>query len=197
MLRDDRGSGERQPSAPRNVLGERLELCSLKPMTGFLRDGCCDTNGEDIGSHTVCAVMTAPFLEFSKSRGNDLSTPLPDLGFPGLKPGDRWCLCAPRWQEALQAGHAPAWCCELRMKALSNIVRSPISSALRSTSHNALESAHQRRAASDQMIERLREDGVGASAAALSRDSVAGMMLAGVRSSQREPEMPVIRRVPL
>lgn len=76
-------------------------------MTGFFRNGCCDTSAEDVGSHTVCAVMTAEFLKFSKSRGNDLSTPMPDFGFPGLKAGDRWCLCAPRWQEALEAGHAP------------------------------------------------------------------------------------------
>ena len=76
-------------------------------MTGFFRNGCCDTSREDIGSHTVCAVMTAEFLAFSKASGNDLSTPMPDFGFPGLKPGDRWCLCAPRWQEALEAGQAP------------------------------------------------------------------------------------------
>jgi uncharacterized protein (DUF2237 family) len=76
-------------------------------MTGFFRDGCCDTSREDIGSHTVCAVMTAAFLEFSKSCGNDLSTPIPEIGFRGLKPGDRWCLCAPRWQKALEAGQAP------------------------------------------------------------------------------------------
>jgi len=76
-------------------------------MTGFYRDGCCNTGRDDIGSHTVCVVMTSAFLEFSKSRGNDLSTPLPELGFPGLKPGDRWCLCADRWQEALDAGQAP------------------------------------------------------------------------------------------
>ena len=93
--------------APRNVLGGPLELCSLAPMTGFFRDGCCNTAPEDVGSHTVCCVMTAEFLSFSKSRGNDLSTPLPDYGFPGLQPGDRWCLCAPRWQEALEAGRAP------------------------------------------------------------------------------------------
>jgi len=79
----------------------------MDPMTGFFRDGCCDTSREDVGSHTVCAVMTESFLEFSKSRGNDLSTPQPEFGFAGLRPGDRWCLCAPRWQEALQAGHAP------------------------------------------------------------------------------------------
>ena len=76
-------------------------------MSGFFRDGCCDTGPEDVGSHTVCAVMTAAFLAFSKSRGNDLSTPMPEFGFPGLKPGDRWCLCAPRWQEALESGQAP------------------------------------------------------------------------------------------
>ncbi len=106
MLRDDSGNG-RGPKAPHNVLGDRLEDCSNKPVTGFFRDGCCNTGPEDIGSHTVCAVMTAAFLEFSKSRGNDLSTPMPQYGFPGLTPGDRWCLCAPRWQEALEAGHAP------------------------------------------------------------------------------------------
>jgi len=107
MLRDTaRNEGERR-ATPRNVLGDRLEICSISPMTGFFRDGCCDTSREDIGSHTVCAVMTAAFLEFSKSRGNDLSTPMPELGFAGLKPGDRWCLCAPRWQEAFEAGQAP------------------------------------------------------------------------------------------
>ena len=79
----------------------------MKPLTGFFRDGCCNTSREDIGSHTVCAVMTAEFLEFSKSSGNDLSTPMPEFGFPGLRPGDRWCLCAPRWQEALSANAAP------------------------------------------------------------------------------------------
>ena len=107
MLRDDRGEGERWQSTPRNVLGERLEICSIKPMTGFYRDGCCNTGQEDVGSHTVCAVMTEEFLAFSKSRGNDLSTPMPEFGFPGLKPGDRWCLCAPRWQEAFEANNAP------------------------------------------------------------------------------------------
>lgn len=107
MLRDDRNEwADRQPTAY-NVLGEPLEACSMKPMTGFYRDGCCNTGQEDIGSHTVCAVMTAAFLDFSKSRGNDLSTPMPELGFPGLKPGDRWCLCAPRWQEAFEASEAP------------------------------------------------------------------------------------------
>ena len=108
MLRDDQDSGggpHRRTS--RNVLGESLQLCSIRPMTGFYRDGCCDTGPEDNGSHTVCVVVTAAFLDFSVSRGNDLSTPLPKFGFPGLKPGDRWCLCAPRWQEAFQANRAP------------------------------------------------------------------------------------------
>ena len=99
------GGGRRRPS--RNVLGGTLENCSLKPMTGFFRNGCCDTSAQDVGSHTVCVVMTAEFLAFSKSCGNDLSTPMPEYGFPGLVPGDRWCLCAPRWQEALEADRAP------------------------------------------------------------------------------------------
>ena len=107
MLRDDRSEGERRPGAARNVLGEPLELCSIKPITGFYRDGCCNTGQEDFGSHTVCIVATAEFLRFAKSVGNDLSTPMPEYGFAGLKPGDRWCLCAPRWQEAFEAGQAP------------------------------------------------------------------------------------------
>jgi uncharacterized protein (DUF2237 family) len=107
VLRDDSGNRGGGRGAPRNVLGEPLDVCSIAPMTGFYRDGCCNTGQEDIGSHTVCAVMTAAFLDFSKSRGNDLSTPMPELGFPGLKPGDRWCLCASRWQEAFEAGQAP------------------------------------------------------------------------------------------
>ena len=86
---------------------EPLEVCSVSPTTGFYRDGCCNTGSEDVGSHTVCAVMTAEFLDFSKSRGNDLSTPMPEFGFPGLQPGDRWCLCASRWQEAFEANRAP------------------------------------------------------------------------------------------
>jgi hypothetical protein len=107
MLRDDSGDRGGWRSAARNVLGERLEVCSLQPMTGFFRDGCCNTGREDVGSHTVCVVATADFLAFSKSCGNDLSTPMPQFGFAGLKPGDRWCLCAPRWQEAFEAGQAP------------------------------------------------------------------------------------------
>jgi len=101
-----RDGGERRKPA-RNVLGEALASCSEKPMTGFFRNGCCETSPQDVGSHTVCAVMTAEFLAFSKARGNDLSTPHPEFGFAGLNPGDRWCLCAPRWQEALEAGRAP------------------------------------------------------------------------------------------
>ncbi|HTZ79155.1 MAG TPA: DUF2237 domain-containing protein [Stellaceae bacterium] len=101
----ERGGGGRRPS--RNVLGEKLESCSIQPMTGFYRNGCCDTGREDMGSHTVCVVMTAEFLAFSKAAGNDLSTPVPEFGFAGLTPGDRWCLCAPRWQEALEAGKPP------------------------------------------------------------------------------------------
>jgi uncharacterized protein (DUF2237 family) len=91
----------------KNVLGRELAPCSTRPMTGFFRNGCCETSHEDMGMHTVCAVMTAEFLAFSKAVGNDLSTPRPEFGFPGLKPGDRWCLCAPRWKEALDAGAAP------------------------------------------------------------------------------------------
>ena len=91
----------------KNVFGERLESCSDDPMTGFFRDGCCNTSTEDIGRHTVCTRVTREFLEFSRSRGNDLSTPRHELGFPGLRPGDQWCLCAARWQEALDVGAAP------------------------------------------------------------------------------------------
>ena len=90
-----------------NVLGEELKPCSLDPVTGFFRNGCCDTSDQDHGSHTICAVMTAEFLKFSKARGNDLSTPRPEFGFAGLKPGDQWCLCAGRWAEAHEAGKAP------------------------------------------------------------------------------------------
>ena len=107
---DDSGDGggrrpDRVPS--RNVLGGTLEDCSQRPLTGFFRNGCCDTGPADMGSHTVCAVMTADFLAFSRQSGNDLSTPRPEFGFAGLRPGDRWCLCAPRWAEALAAGRAP------------------------------------------------------------------------------------------
>jgi hypothetical protein len=91
----------------RNVYGEPLKSCSERPLTGFFRSGCCHTGPEDLGLHTVCVEVTAEFLAFSKAAGNDLSTPQPDFGFPGLKPGDRWCLCAARWREAFEAGKAP------------------------------------------------------------------------------------------
>ena len=92
---------------PVNVLGEALVSCSEDPMTGFFRDGCCNTGDEDAGSHTVCVEVTREFLEFSRFRGNDLSTPVPEFGFSGLRSGDRWCLCAARWLEAHQHGMAP------------------------------------------------------------------------------------------
>lgn len=95
------------PSEARNVLGEPLAPCGTDPVTGFYRTGCCATGPEDAGAHVVCARVTADFLDFSRRRGNDLVTPAPALGFPGLKPGDRWCLCAARWREALEAGVAP------------------------------------------------------------------------------------------
>lgn len=91
----------------RNVLGGGLATCSLSPRTGYFRDGCCRTGEDDLGRHTVCAVMTEAFLEFSRSRGNDLVTPRPEWSFPGLSEGDRWCLCALRWREAYDAGVAP------------------------------------------------------------------------------------------
>jgi hypothetical protein len=90
-----------------NVFGETLESCNADPMTGFFRDGCCNTNPEDLGSHTVCIEVTRKFLEYSRFRGNDLSTPTPEFGFPGLRPGDKWCLCAARWLEAQQQEMAP------------------------------------------------------------------------------------------
>jgi len=91
----------------RNVFGARLVPCSTQPRTGYFRDGCCNTSDDDFGVHTVCAEVTEEFLAFSKKAGNDLSTPRPEYGFPGLKPGDRWCLCASRWVEAMEAGAAP------------------------------------------------------------------------------------------
>lgn len=94
------------PSAA-NVLGTPLQSCCMDPVTGFYRNGRCDTGNEDLGLHLVCAEMTAEFLEFSQEMGNDLSTPRPEFGFPGLKPGDRWCVCVQRWAEALRAGKAP------------------------------------------------------------------------------------------
>ncbi len=97
----------RYDAGARNVLGGELQPCGFDPVTGFFRNGCCETGPHDPGMHTVCAVMTAEFLAYSRAVGNDLSTPRPDLAFPGLRPGDRWCLCAPRWKEALDAGAAP------------------------------------------------------------------------------------------
>jgi uncharacterized protein len=91
----------------KNVLGGQLELCCTSPVTGYYRDGFCRTGGQDFGVHVICAQVTAEFLEFTLERGNDLSTPHPEYEFPGLKAGDRWCLCASRWQEALDAGVAP------------------------------------------------------------------------------------------
>ena len=105
MPLDSTGGARREPSI--NVLGGRLAPCSDGPVTGFYRTGCCDTGPGDFGSHTVCVVMTDSFLAFSMAAGNDLSTPRPEFDFPGLRPGDRWCLCAPRWQEAFAAGCAP------------------------------------------------------------------------------------------
>jgi uncharacterized protein (DUF2237 family) len=94
-------------AAAKNVLGEPLTPCCTRPMTGFFRNGRCETDDRDVGRHVVCAEMTADFLAFTKAKGNDLSTPVPEVGFPGLKPGDRWCLCAARWREAAEAGAPP------------------------------------------------------------------------------------------
>jgi uncharacterized protein (DUF2237 family) len=91
----------------KNVLGSDLETCGTDPVTGFFRDGCCHTGPDDVGLHLVCAEVTGEFLEFSHRRGNDLVSPMPQFGFPGLKPGDRWCLCVERWKEALESGVAP------------------------------------------------------------------------------------------
>ena len=109
MPLDDSASRRRdeRPQHARNVLGGLLLPCSIAPLTGFFRDGCCNTGPQDVGLHVVCAEMRAEFLAFSKARGNDLSTPQPEYGFPGLRPGDRWCLCAARWEEARLAGFAP------------------------------------------------------------------------------------------
>lgn len=106
----------------KNVVGGDLQTCCTSPMTGFWRDGCCHTGPEDRGSHTVCTQVTAEFLEFSKERGNDLSTPMPMYNFPGLKPGDRWCVCAARWLEAYEAGYgAPVVLAATHKKALEII----------------------------------------------------------------------------
>src|SRR5262245_11268877 len=104
MIDRRNGHGKR---TPRNVLGGPLEACGMSPRTGFFRTGSCETGPDDVGSHTVCARMTSQFLEFSRTVGNELITPAPQYAFPGLKPGDQWCLSAPRWREALEAGVAP------------------------------------------------------------------------------------------
>lgn len=97
-------AAESQQSPSRNVLGQPLVTCGCEPMTGFYRDGCCNTGPDDLGVHTVCALVTAEFLAASQRLGNDLITPMPQFGFPGLKPGDRWCVCAARWKQCLDAG---------------------------------------------------------------------------------------------
>ncbi len=104
---DPTDSAAGPPAGPRNVLGGPLEICGTAPLTGFFRTGSCQTGVQDFGSHTVCARVSAEFLAFTRAKGNDLATPRPELGFPGLKPGDHWCLCAARWKEALAAGVAP------------------------------------------------------------------------------------------
>lgn len=105
-----------------NVFGEKLQSCSDKPKTGFFRDGCCNTNDSDVGSHTVCIEASKEFLEYSRFKGNDLSTPMPEYDFPGLKPGDRWCLCAARWLEAQQQGMAPrVFLARTHRKALATV----------------------------------------------------------------------------
>ncbi|MBN7811917.1 DUF2237 domain-containing protein [Algoriphagus sp. H41] len=106
----------------KNVFGENLIPCSMMPLTGFFRTGCCETDEEDRGMHTVCAVMSDTFLRFSKGRGNDLSTPRPEYGFPGLQAGDKWCLCASRWMEAYQWGCAPLVYLEATDEATLDII---------------------------------------------------------------------------
>lgn len=106
-----------------NVLGGILQTCSTDPLTGFLRTGYCQVTEEDVGNHGVCTIMNAEFLAFSRARGNDLSTPHPEFGFPGLKSGDRWCLCSARWQEALEAGMAPQVVLEATSAAALEVAR--------------------------------------------------------------------------
>jgi len=106
-LTNGNGNGNGHRPKPKNVLGSKLECCCLKPLTGFYRDGFCKTGANDVGRHTVCARVTREFLDFSVSVGNDLSTPREEFGFPGLNPGDKWCVCVLRWKEAFDAGVAP------------------------------------------------------------------------------------------
>jgi uncharacterized protein (DUF2237 family) len=112
-----------RPPLGRSVLGTPLLPCSVAPLTGWFRDGCCNTDARDVGLHTVCCEMTEAFLAFSRSVGNDLSTPRPEYGFPGLKPGDRWCVCAARWEEARRAGVAPPVLLEATHEAALAICR--------------------------------------------------------------------------
>lgn len=107
---------------PQNVLGTPLQTCCINPMTGFYRTGCCETGPDDRGVHVVCAQVTPAFLNYTKAQGNDLTTPAPHFNFPGLKPGDRWCLCASRWQEALEMGVAPPVVLEATHAAALNYV---------------------------------------------------------------------------
>jgi len=111
---------------PKNVLGGVLIPCSLDPVTGFYRDGTCRVGEDDIGCHAICCQLTVGFLEFSKQSGNDLSTPVPAYGFPGLNPGDQWCVCAGRWKEALDAGHA----CPVVLHATSEAALQYVSRAI-------------------------------------------------------------------
>jgi uncharacterized protein (DUF2237 family) len=113
---------DRADPAARNVLGTPLQVCGLDPATGFFRTGCCETGPDDLGRHVVCAVMTQAFLDHTVARGNDLVTPRPEWGFPGLRPGDRWCLCASRWLEADEAGVAPPVVLEATHEAALQIV---------------------------------------------------------------------------
>ena len=109
-------------SDSKNVLGEKLELCCTDPVTGFFRNGVCETGPQDLGTHVVCAQVTEEFLAFTKARGNNLSTPVPSYNFPGLKPGNKWCLCVSRWKEALDAGVAPPIVLEATHEATLNVV---------------------------------------------------------------------------
>ncbi len=109
-----------------NILGTNLEVCCTSPITGFYRDGVCRTSQEDTGTHTVCAILTKEFLEYSKAQGNDLTTAAPQYGFPGLKPGDKWCLCALRWVEAYDANCAPKIIAEATSNATTNFINKEI-----------------------------------------------------------------------
>jgi uncharacterized protein (DUF2237 family) len=123
-MADDETGPDGTPGRALNILGTRLAVCGLAPRTGFFRNGCCDTGPQDKGSHTVCAVVTAEFLAHQKRVGNDLVTPRPEYDFPGLKPGDRWCVCALRWEQARLAGCAPPVVAEAtHVRALSLVAR--------------------------------------------------------------------------